>query len=513
MSGDQAEPDGVHDDPSDSSAQTPAAGTADGARSTSSGVSDSTTTSDPTTTSGPTTAPRREDRPDLAARRRRSGELDWADDAASTSRRRRWLVGSIAAVIVIALAIGLSVYLLKRPSTQSSPPPPDSSSAPAPASAVLTAGSMLTPAQAALILPGTTWKVASDQSGQETTTSAACLSPAAVQNAPNPQAIRSRTLTAGAGGPMVLHQAQAFGTADESTVDYALLTKALGDCDLANSYLLSGSVITGLGDQSTGVVIEDQSKKQYRTVIVDRTGLMVNVLDVVTDISRGAGPLTGASKALAKITDGQCTVAIGQCATLVGVKDGPPPAAGDQPGYLAVADIPQPQAGAGTWTGNTPGKPGSLLTSGCENLDFSKVDADSSGARTYLLSDEPAGMPDSFGLDEAVFTMSDAAGATALTKQLTDNIESCKQRQLTASVDGEKSISGVGAAGAPISGKTYQITQKVNATTNSHFRLGIVTTGQRVIYTFLPTQDKFDLTDDQWTDLTLRAAARGTQAS
>ncbi len=476
---------------------------------------------------GSAMADRRGDRPDLSARRRRQAEAAEAAAAArgaasdgstgagetGAPRRRRWWIGVIAAVVVIALAVALIVYLLTRPDSPT--PPPTSTETASPTTApVLSAASMLSAAQAETIAPDGTFTVVSDSSGQATATSPACLSPTAVQNAPNPQAIRSRTLsTGGSGATLVLHQAQSFGSADEATVDFALLSRALGNCDLANSYLLRGSVITGLGDQSVGVVVEDQAKKQYRTVVVARTGVAVDVLDVVTGTGQGDPPLDETAKAMASIVTGQCTNAVGQCATLVKVEDGPPPAAGDQPGYLDVADLPQPQAGDSTWIGSNPGKPGALSGSGCENVDFSKVDATSSGARTYLLDQKPTGTPDSFGIDEAVFTMSDADGAAALVKQLNDNIASCKERQLTAAVSDKTDVNGVGAEDAEVDGTTYKITQQINDDTTSHFRLGVATIGSKVVYLFLPTQDRFDVTDDQWSDLLVRAAARASQVS
>ncbi len=471
-----------------------------------SGDQETPSTAAPTTGSGSRSSSRRGDRPDLAARRRHP------DGPKPASRRRRWLIGVIAAVVVIALAVGLTVYGLSRRAPQVEPstgPTPSSSTSTEP---VLTPTRMLSAAQAKLILPDTTWTVVSDQSGPSTSTSAACLSPAATQNAPNPLQILSRTLSAGGtAGPMVLHQAQAFGSTDEATVTYALMARALGNCDLANSYLVSGASIDGLGDQSTAVVIADQAKKQYRTVVVDRTGRVVNVIDVVTAQSNGGGPLDGAVTALGKVTDSQCTAALGECASLVTVKPGPPPVSGDQPGFLAVADIPQPEAGAGSWVGQTPAKPSTLVTTGCENVDFGTVDAESSGARTYLLSDKPTGMPAAFGLDEAIFTMTDEKSATDLANQITQNLESCKERQLTATVNAPTSVSGVGADGIAVQGKTYLVTQKTSDTATAAYRVGVVTAGVKVVYVFLPTEGKFDLTDAQWTALAARAGARATQ--
>ncbi|MBA8793234.1 hypothetical protein FHX74_000828 [Friedmanniella endophytica] len=496
-------------------------------------------------TSRPTTARDRRDRPDLARRRH--------PDSPVRSARRRWLAGVIAALVVIALGIGITVVALRQHGATATAPP--TGSAPATPSATAEAGlgadDLLTPALARTILPGAAWRVTSDQTGTDASTSrAACLSPEATAQAPDPTRVLTRSLgttggtasptptpapssttsssaassaatpSAPATGPdrnvpVVLHQALAFADASAATETYATFARALGNCDLAASYLSGAAVVTGLGDQSAAVQVSDAPHDVDRTVVINRTGTVVNVIDLVTraGTSEPLKAIDAVVDALATLTDRQCTDAHGICASLVRVTAGPPPAAGDQPGLLALADIPQPQSGTGTWAGLQPGKPDDLVTSGCEDVDFGKVDAQRATARSYLLSDKPPGMPASFGLDEAVFTFADAKDATGLADELNKNLKSCKERQLTASVEGGDQARGLGAGGVGIEATTWVVSQKVSDTTTSRFRVGVAVAGDQVVYTFLPTGGKFDLTDDQWMALTIRAAQRATQAT
>ena len=67
----------------------------------------------------------------------------------------------------------------------------------------------------------------------------------------------------------------------------------------------------------------------------------------------------------------------------------------------------------------------------------------------------------------------------------------------------------MGASGAAVTGWTATVSQKSTEGTQ-RYRVGIVSSGTKVAYTFLnPLEDGYDLTDGEWDTVAVRA--RGNQ--
>jgi hypothetical protein len=443
----------------------------------------------------------RADRPDIGHRE------NVADSAVDAHRRRPALaVGAITVVLIAALTAGYLFWSSHRSSPTTQPPVP-SPTAPVDTS-MITDDTMLSPSLAKAVIDQS-WKVTADQpAGTPDSPVPACLAEPQ-DDAPTPAEAQVRTLTTSDNGPAALHLAAAYRSAELATESFALIAKSLGECNLKGSYISSARVISGLGDQATAILLDDPAQNAYRAVVANRTGRLVNVVDFA---QAKTGPdLDKAAAALGKLTDRQCTAAIGVCASNPRVGDGPPPVAGDEPGFLAVADIPVPTSHAGTWGGLSPGSPADVVTSGCENVDFTTIPADSRAARSYVLIDKPKGMPDTFGLDQITLTMKSAKAASDEAKLITKNIKNCSDRLPTADVSEISGVSGTGAEETAISGSVALVSQKISANKTSKYRVGIVAAGNKLVYTFLPRTPDWDLTPDQWETVTVRAAQRASQ--
>lgn len=457
----------------------------------------------------PDTRPSRADRPDFG---RRPNVIETV--GIGTGRRTGLLAGVIAVVAVAAVIAG---YLIIRPVVSGSPVA-GAPSAPASAAgpvAMVGTQTMLTPAEAKTIIDQP-WKVGNDQQWDaKDAATPACLSDLG-RDAPRPIAGMIRTLSAGGdNGPTALHLAQAYRSPELATQAYALYAKALGECNLKGSYLSAARTITGLGDQATAVELSDLIKNTHHAVVLNRTGRMINVLDVgqrVDDHTSGDTPdLDKTAKALGQVTDLQCTIAVGLCATVVKITDGPPPIAGDQPGFLTTADIPLPINGKGVWSGLQPGSPADITTSGCENVDFTTLVAENRTARSYVLDNNPKSMPKKFGIDQVVLTLDSAKDATKIVGTVVANLKTCPDRLPTAQVNDLAKVSGTGADATPVKGSVASVNQKVSDTETSHYRVGIVAAGNKIVYTFMYRQGDWDLTKSQWQTLTVRAGQRATQ--
>lgn len=446
------------------------------------------------------TTPAKSDRPDFGHR------PNVADVQPVASGRRAGLIGAgIAVLLVIGLVVGFLTLGPQRSAPAAGGGPSASAAAPA---TMIGPQTMLTAAEAKTI-DGQTWTVQNDQTpGEQNVPVPACLG-AVSKDAPKPAESLIRTLSAGEGEATTLHLAQAYRTPELATEGYALLAKALGECQLKGSYISGARVITGLGDQSTGIELENLIKDSHRAVTLNRTGRMVNVVDVAT--TKSTPDLDKTAHALGTVTDLQCTIAVGLCASGVKITNGPPPIGGDQPGFLATADIPTPTNGKGTWGGLEPGSPENVTTSGCENVDFNLLQADNRAARSYVLTDKPKGMPKKFGVDEISLTMRSKKDATDTVNTVVDNLKSCGDRLPAATVSDVSKVSGTGASDSKIAGSVALVNQKVSESETSRYRVGIAAAGNKLVYTFMYRDGDWDMTKAQWSMLTSRAVERATQ--
>ncbi len=301
------------------------------------------------------------------------------------------LIGAVVGVVILGLAIGYTVLSLTRPSaapgvapsvpgTSSGPTTGTSSSPPEPEpSALLTDASLITPQSAAKIDSERTWKVQLTQKGQSANSpQPACLGGDPVEGQPIPQQSMLRVLTStGKNPPAVLQQADAYASPEEAAQAYAVAARMLGGCTMAATYIDSGALVTGLGDQCSGgrLTVTEATVPEFRTVILTRTGRVVDAVDVAQPAE--AVGVDKVALAAADVVNAQCQTAAGTCAQRVQTRPAPPPVGGDAPGFLATADLPPVGTPPTGWVGNKPATPDSdvLRGSGCETVDWAKEEA------------------------------------------------------------------------------------------------------------------------------------------
>jgi hypothetical protein len=428
------------------------------------------------------------------------------------------LIGAVAVVAVIGLVIGYTVLAAgKQPQSQPSVPTSaggrgtSSNASRAPGqtgTAVLTDAAMLNPDQAKVLDRDRTWKITStEHSPSEDAPTAACFSGAALQGQSAPQQKILRELSSGKKAPVALHEATAYGTADEAIQAYAIASKALGGCAVTGSYIESGHAVSGIGNQATGVVVIDVSNHQAHSVILNRTGRVMNIIDAYQP-SRALA-ITAVAKALGQVNNVQCGPAGGECNGTARVGEGPPPMGGDEPGFLATGDLPPARAKIGPWVPTKIERPkAGFKGSQCETVDWATVPAKSKSWRTYLYT---ASGNNFVGLDEIVLTTKDAKAANKLVDKIKSDLARCKNHVLTASVDKPKKVTSIGAEKTKITGWTAVVSQKLTDGRTAKYRVGIVAAGPKVIYTFLNPKSAYDVTGNQWDTVAVRAGERATQ--
>jgi hypothetical protein len=367
---------------------------------------------------------------------------------------------------------------------------------------------LLDPTSAAPIAPGT-WRVALTQRPPaEDAPVPACTTDEPAEGEPTAQTEVVRLLSgSGRRAPNVLHQAAAYGSPEEAAQAYAVAAKTLGGCASPGAYIADGSTVSGLGDQSTGLIanVVTAGATQWHSIVLSRSGSVVNLVDA----ARSGKPLgvRGVAAALATVTQQQCQAAGQPCTTDPAVTFGPPPLGGDVPGFLTTGDLPPAGKDDESWVA-TPAEPPSeeFLGSQCETVTWSRLSAETASSRVYLVPSSTT-----FGLNDIVLTMKSKKAAGDLVAKIKADLDSCEKRKLTASVSRPEKVSGVGASAAEVTGWTATVSQKSTQGTQ-RYRVGIVSSGTKVAYTFLnPLQGGYDLTDDEWATVAVRAGQRMTQ--
>jgi hypothetical protein len=442
------------------------------------------------------------------------------------SERTRWalIIGAVAAVVVVGLAIGYAV-LRVGDKPNAGPVPGQSTgigsggassgggSSSGGGGALLSDASMLSAEQADQLDSKRTWKVELTQRGaSEESPAPACFGTDPDSGQPVSQQKILRVLSSsGKSSPSALHEATAYATPEEAVQAFTAASRTLGTCSTAGTWLVSGKVVRGIGDQAAGAVaavVSGGKAATLHSVIVSRTGRVLNVLDA-------SGPGEGvavpkAAAALAQVTKVQCGAAGGNCAAEAEVKAGPPPLGGDEPGYLAPGDLP-PVAGSLTpWNAAPIELPkDDFPGASCETVNWATVPAENRSTRVYL---QPDSGKNYFGVNEILIRTKDAKAATALVDKIKKDLQTCKERRLTATVEKPKKISSIGARSSEINGYTAVVHQKTSQGTDK-FLVGIVAVGNKFAYTFANPKGDFDFTGAQWNTIAVRAGERVTQVT
>ena len=429
------------------------------------------------------------------------------------------LIAGVAAVVVIGLLIGYSVRsAVNQPQNQSSHAPSAGGSSQAASLApgqnggvLLSDDSMLSPSQAK-ILANRTWRIVTTQRGpSEDNPTAACFGGEPLEGQPTPQQEFVRALKAsGSSAPTALHAATAYNSPDEATLAYTIASKTLGGCAVAGYWIESGSLVSGIGNHAAGAVVMERTGKDWRahSVVLNHSGRVMNVLDAAQPSKAIA--MDAVVKALGQVNNVQCASAGGKCSEKLGAKPGPPPLGGDVPGFLAHGDLPPAGPKVSPWVASDVKLPmKELKGSGCESVNWTTEPAKSRGWRVYLIQESGKNF---FGLDEVVLTTKNPKAAGKLVGEIRSSLSKCKSQQLTAKVSKPTEVTSIGAEKVKVSGWTAVVSQRSTQGTVK-YRVGIVSAGPKVIYTFLNPRAEYDFTNHQWNTVAVRAGERATQVS
>lgn len=414
-----------------------------------------------------------------------------ASESAGGPRRRR---GLLAAGVAAFAVTGIVAAVLLNPPT---PAIPAAEPSVEPSSLVL-AATDLTPLGAEA-----TWLAAPVATRVEAGTPQPTCLPPADELEPRPASSTVAVLESDADDAAVLHQMDAYATAEEAETAFALRREQLAACETGVALLRRTYEVAGLGDEALSVdlVLQGETADQHHLVL-SRLGSIVNVVDTSRpDRAFGAADVAAA---LAAAGARQCAAVGADCPAAEPTVETAPPLPTEPLGWLVGVDLPRITPGQGLWRGTAIDEV-MLPSTSCDSVDLgSPAGADTVAQRTYLLTDDGDASAN-FGVDQGVYTFSSAKTARAFADKVGENIAGCRDRMPTASV---KRTGTVDAAGAK--GTSFVVSQKLDEGT-TRYRVTVLAADEHAVYLFSNPGDDFDFTDGEWAAVAARTAERLAQ--
>ncbi len=417
-----------------------------------------------------------------------------------------WGIGALVAALLIAIGSFLAVHQRNTAGDPSATPTPSTSVSAAP---VVSGADLITVLDAEKIVPGANWNIVNTAvTSAEAKQKAACLS--TFSSDVNPTDTFQRSMGTSSDGLAALHRIDVYANAEAARQVQLERAQAIAACDEVPANISSSSTITGLGDDVTQVTIafQGETNTAFRTVLLVRTGLALEILDVTRNDAPVAvdAAVAGLQRSLTDV----CSRADGLCPTAPAVSASVPPPV-DPAGWLIPSDLERLRPGYGLWSATEPAD----LTSqgmGCENLPLATEPGPVTRAqRTYLLTQDDT-TPEAFGMDEMVFDFADSAAAQAFINKLVGNLLSCKDRgSLTAQVTDGGAVDGIGADGAAVVARMLTIDQAISDDSSVRYQLVVALADTRVSYLLASVTTEYQFPDAQLKALALRTAQRNSQ--
>ena len=275
-------------------------------------------------------------------------------------------------------------------------------------------------------------------------------------------------------------------------------------CHLARLQLLRAFRVNGIGDQAHVLLLRAWEKPVTTySVAVARIGRVTT-----STIGRTVGGAPPPPGEIVQSLDDAVSMLCArsgaeECSPTPTYTPVPPPPSGEEPGILAVVDLPPVGRIEQPWVGTdaAPAKVNPSATT-CDQADFSAAGAVRTRTRTFLIPE--ARLPDRFGLSETYGVFASARAAGRFTDTIARRMASCEDRKLATHVLHPHHNGGVDG----MRWWTWDLRTEVTEHETVRFRVGFVRVGDRVAQvTFAPTPRE-DMSSEQFRELVGRAGDR-----
>jgi hypothetical protein len=277
-------------------------------------------------------------------------------------------------------------------------------------------------------------------------------------------------------------------------------------CTTPRIQLVDAYVVHGVGEEAQilRMRIPDQQPRSF-LVGVARTGSLTTSTVLETHTPGPADAALMVNALTASVQDLCSSRVAGQCVGPVTAEASLPPASGEAPGMLAIADQPAVADVVQPWAGTDPAPAKvNLAATTCDKADFVKAGVSDAATRTYLIPN--AGLPERFGLSETLGRFPSAQSATAFVTRIADRMKTCPDRELASKVT--HSVVHLKARGSA-SYALWRLENQVNQQEDViPFWMGVVQLGREVAQVNLTPVGKYDVDAKTFEALVVRARDR-----
>ena len=276
-------------------------------------------------------------------------------------------------------------------------------------------------------------------------------------------------------------------------------------CRVARLQLLGAYRVDGIGDQAHVLMIRVWEKPVTTySVAVARIG-RVTTSTVGRTVGGPPPPPKQIAQSLADAVAMLCARSGAEdCSRQPTFSPVPPPPSGEEPGILAVADLPPVGRLDDPWVGTqaTPARQNPAATT-CDRANFVGEGAVRTRTRTFLVPG--AKLPDRFGLSETYGVFGSARAADRFMDRMRQRLASCEDRKLATDVRRARTVRD---RDAHMDLSTWDLETEISENESVLFRLGFVRVGNKVAeVNFAPTPRE-DMSARDFRELVVRAGDR-----
>lgn len=297
----------------------------------------------------------------------------------------------------------------------------------------------------------------------------------------------------------VSRTAEKAARAFRTTVDW------YAGCRVGRLQLLNAYRVDNIGDEADVLMIRLWGQPvTTMSVAVARTGTVTT-----STVGRTVG---GAPPSAGQITQSLADAVAMLCARS-GAKDCakrptyrvvPPPPSGEEPGLLAVADLPPVGRINRPWVGTDPtGGAANPAATICDHASFAGESATRTRSRTYLIPG--AAVPTRFGLSETYGVFRSPQAAARFMSTMRGRIAGCEGRNLATTVSGDDTLR---RSVPQLDLSTWIMTTTVSSSENVRFRVGFVRVGRTVAQVTFAPAPADDMSESGFRSLLVRSGDR-----
>lgn len=294
-------------------------------------------------------------------------------------------------------------------------------------------------------------------------------------------------------------------TEEQAQQAFETTTQWYAGCSLARLQLLTTHEVVQTADEGYLLTLRvaERPVTTY-TVAVARTGRLTTSVVTTTTGSRGT-PVERSARLLADAVAGLCdSPAAGACPVVGQVRPVAPLTAGEEPGLVAVVDLPAVGTVEKPWAGTSPASASpNPATTTCDDTDFIEAGARAGSSRTFVIPE--ANLPVQFGVATSFGRFRAERRAAAAFQRAAARLDGCEDRDLASSVQ------TLVRQSAPRRGTElaiWQVTTEISDNEEIRFRTALVRSGNRVAQITFTPAGGLDTDADDFRRLAERALER-----